>query len=162
MSHHVSVNFTMSDGSVRALAQLALPFRAAGGAGGAGSAGGVGITATARGPQVPPLAAALAGLRRLGVAVGLPRLQQPWSRLPMLMLQAPSGAALLLVAAGDETPPTLPLPAVQHLREGAMRLRPPASASAPLELVLVQRQPGAAASQPHEQMALNFTHIRID
>lgn len=126
------------------------------------------LSAIALGPQVPVLQATLSGLRRQGVPLGPPLQRALHGTLSALLLLPPPGAGgataastatgvgLIGVPGGTVGfPSALLLPAVQKVREAAARI------PVRCELCLVLVQDTAASGVPHDQMALNFEHIRL-
>jgi hypothetical protein len=152
------LNFTMSDGSVRALqpttlASLALGLPRSGGA----------AQAIAWGSELAAARALLAGLQRQGVPTAALTVRPAQDPLPVLLVIADGrdlmkGQALLFLVA-DEPPSTaLLLPAVQCAREAARR----ATRGGGVSQVLAQSPPGPRPLLPTDSMSFNFSKIEID
>lgn len=155
--HYGGVNFTMVDGSVRALQQQAVTLT--GLAQGLRQQGGS-YRAFAFGTPGSVLDAVLSGLRRQGILPqDLPVRQMVAKALPLLLVMAPGeprSSGLMFAATPPPGNSALLLPAVQSARESARRI----SECGPIELILVDASAGAGRSVPAtDSMAFNFFKI---
>ncbi len=157
-THTRGVNFTMVDGSVRALQQQAVTLT--GLAQGLRQQGGR-YRGFAFGAPDPLLDAVLSGLRRQGtLPQDLPVRQMGAKALPLLLVMAagePRSSGLMFAATPPPGNTALLLPAVQSAREAARRI----SECGPIELVLVDASDGTGRPVPAID-SVSFKFFKVD